>query len=213
MQEPTFLQGLSMSHDISAEATNDSSGVHEAAPNQLTVCPSERDHRQGSLSAKVVLVVYGDYQCFQSRELYTLIQTIQEQLNVPLSEQNYLCFIFRHFPQPQIHPQAQKAAEAAEAAAVQGQFWQMHETLLQHQEDLGDGYLVEYADNLGLDVTQFVRDIARRVYADYINQDIVSGMQSRVISAPALFVNGVRYRNALDLEPLLTAIVKTGSSS
>jgi protein-disulfide isomerase len=126
-----------------------------------------------------------------------------------LLKQNDLCFIVRHFPQTQIHPQAQKAAAAAEAAAAQGRFWQMHEILLKHQHDLGDGYLAEYADNLGLDVTQFVRDIARKVYADSINQDIASGMLSGVTRTPALFINGVRYKNALEPELLLTAIAES----
>ena len=166
-----------MSHDVSGEGFSDSPRETQSERNQLAVPPSERDHRQGSLNAKVVLVEYGDYQCSQCRELHALIQTIQEQLNAPFPEQKALCFIFRHFPQPQ-HSQAQKAAAAAEAAAAQGKFWQMHEILLKHQQNLGDGYLAEYADNLGLDVTQFIRDIARRIYVDYINQDIASGIPS-----------------------------------
>lgn len=200
-----------MSHDIFAETTGDSPMEIQSERNQLAVPPSEQDHRQGSLNAKVVLVEYGDYQCRQCRELYVLIQTIQEQLNTHFPEQTDLCFIFRHFPQPRIHPQAQKAAAASEAAAAQGQFWQMHEMLLQHQQELGDGYLAEYADSLGLDVTQFVRDIARKVYANCINQDIASGMHSGVTSAPALFINGVRYENTLEPECLLTAIVESGN--
>lgn len=200
-----------MSHDISAEATD--SPISTTDRNHLAVLPSEHDHRQGSLNANVVLVAYGDYQCSQCGKLYTLIQTIQKQSHELLREQNDFCFIVRHFPQAQIHPQAQKAAAASEAAAAQGQFWQMHEILLKHQHDLGDGYLAEYADTLGLDVTQFVRDIARNVYADSINQDIAGGMLSGVTSAPALFINGVRYKNALELELLLTAIAESRNLS
>lgn len=196
-----------MSHDVSVESFGDSLKETQRERNRLTVPPSEQDHRQGSLHAKVVLVEYGDYQCSQCGELHALIQTVQEQLNTSFAEQNDFCFIFRHFPQPQ-HPQAQKAAAAAEAAATQGKFWQMHEILLKHQQDLGDGYLAEYADHLGLDVTQFLRDIARRIYADYINQDIASGISSGVSSTPALFINGVCYKNVLELEPLLAAIVE-----
>ncbi|MEH2066457.1 MAG: DsbA family protein [Nostoc sp.] len=185
----------------------DPCGNCEAERNQLVVLPSEQDHRQGSLNARVVLVEYGDYQCLQCSKLYTSIQAIQRQLEATLLERDSLCFVFRHFPQPQIHPQAQKAAAATEAAATQGQFWQMHEMLLKHQQELEDGYLAEYADILGLDVTQFIRDIAQKVYVDRINQDIASGMNSGVVSTPALFINGVRYRDALELEPLLVAIV------
>ncbi|MBD3885621.1 DsbA family protein [Phormidium tenue FACHB-886] len=202
-----------MGQNIFSGATDDPFNVYKAARDQLAVPPSERDHRQGSLNAKVVLVEYGDYQCPQCGELYALIQKIQQQLDTVFLKGNDFCFIFRHFPQPQIHPQAQKAAAAAKAAAAQGQFWQMHEILLQHQQNLGDGYLAEYADNLGLDVTQFVRDIARKVYVDLIKQDITSGMHSGVISTPTLFINGVRYKKALELEPLLTEIVKFGDFS
>ncbi|MBE9230067.1 DsbA family protein [Phormidium sp. LEGE 05292] len=133
---------------------------------------------------------------------------MQHQLEETLFKRGSLCFVFRHFPQSQIHPQAQKAAAATEAAAAQGRFWQMHEMLLQHQQELGDGYLAEYADNLGLDVTQFLRDIAQKVYVDRINQDIASGVDSGVVSTPALFINGVRYVDALEFEPLLVAIAE-----
>lgn len=192
-----------MSHDFPADALGDC--------NQLALPPSERDHRQGSLNARVVLVEYGDYQCPQCRELYALIKTIQGELNTAFPEKNYLCFVFRHFPQPQIYPQAQKAAAAA--AGSQGQFWQMYEILFEHQQELGDGFLVEYANNLELDIAQFLRDIARGVHIDRINEDIASGVHSGVTSTPALFINGVRYRNALELKPLLTAIVESGNLS
>jgi protein-disulfide isomerase len=201
-----------MSHDVSVEGFGDSPMEAQSECSRLAVLPSGRDHRQGSLNAKVVLVEYGDYQCPRCGELHTLIEIIQEQLTSPFPEQNYLCFIFRYFPQPQ-HSQAQKAAAAAEAAAAQGRFWQMHEVLLEHQQNLGDGYLAEYADNLGLDVTQFIRDIAGRRYVDYINQDIADGMSSGVSSAPALFINSVRYKSALELEPLLAAIIEAGGFS
>ncbi|MHC5746363.1 MAG: DsbA family protein [Nostoc sp.] len=196
-----------MSYVIPDDTPSDPCANCEAERNQLVVLPSEQDHRQGSLNARVVLVEYGDYQCLQCSELYTSIQAIQRQLEATLFGKDSLCFVFRHFPQPQIHPQAQKAAAATQAAATQGQFWQMHEMLLKHQQELEDGYLAEYADNLGLDVTQFIRDIAQKVYVDRINQDIASGMDSGVVSTPALFINGVRYRDALELEPLLVAIV------
>lgn len=98
----------------------------------LSVPPSTQDHKQGVLNAAVVLVLYGDYQDSQSADVYRLVKVIQRQLSVSLGE-NYLCLIFRHFPQRQIHAQAHHAAEASEAAAVQGQFWQMHDILFNHQ--------------------------------------------------------------------------------
>lgn len=114
---------------------------------ELFVPPSTQNHIQGVLSATVILVMYGDYQCFQSADVYRLIKVIQRQLSVSLGE-NYLGLIFRHFPQNQIHPHVERAAEASEAAAVQGQFWQMHNTLFEHQQELENGYLVGYANDL-----------------------------------------------------------------
>jgi protein-disulfide isomerase len=188
-----------MGHDISVEAEGDR--------NQLVVSPSAQDYRQGSLNARVVLVEYGDYQCPQCGELYALIKTIHERLDGTFPEGNYLCFVFRQFPQPQIYPQAQKAAAAALAAGAQGQFWQMHDMLFNHQQALGNGYLVEYADRLGLDIPQFLREMTRQVHVDRINKDIESGLQSGVTTAPALFINGTRYRDRWNIEHLIAAIV------
>ncbi|MBE8989841.1 MULTISPECIES: DsbA family protein [unclassified Nostoc] len=174
--------------------------------NQLFVPPSERDRYQGMLNAPIVLVEYGNYQCLQSREMHQLIQAIVQDFNSRLTEKNSICVVFRYFIEHSIYPQAQKAAEAAEAAAAQGQFWQMHEMLLTHQEALGNGYLVEYANNLGLDISQFLQDIFKQVHVDRINQDIASGQQSGVVTAPALFINGIRYRHRWNMEQLMAAI-------
>lgn len=160
---------------------------------------------QGVLNADVVLVMYGDYQCSVSADVHRLIKVIRRQLNVSCGE-NYLCFIFRHFPQIQIHSQAQRAAQAAQAAAAQGQFWQMHNILFTHQQELGNGYLIEYANHLGLDISQFLQDLSRRVHVDRINQDIEGGIQSGVTVAPALFINGSRYTGRWSMTQLMAAI-------
>ncbi len=171
----------------------------------LFVPPSVQDHIQGVLSASVVLVLYGDYECSQSANVYRLIKAAQQQLS-PAFEENDVCLIFRHFPQIQIHPHSQRAAEAAEAAAMQGQFWQMHEMLFIHQQALKNGYLVEYANRLGLDLSRFLQDLSRRVYVDRIVADIQSGQQSGVEAAPALFIKGIRYRDRWTVEQLIAAI-------
>ena len=163
----------------------------------LSAPPSIRDHVEGELNATVVLVMYGDYQCLQCLGVYRLIKDVQQQLSVSFWE-NYLCFIFRHFPQRQIHARAQRAAEAAEAAAVQSQFWQMHEMLFNNQQELGNGYLVEYANQLGLNVRQFLQDLSRGVHINRINNDIESGIQSGVTVAPALFINSVQYTKSME---------------
>jgi protein-disulfide isomerase len=172
----------------------------------LFLPPSTQDHIQGVLSATVVLVMYGDYEGSESADVYRLIKVIRRQLSVSLGE-NYLCFIFRHFPQIQIHSHAQRAAEAAQAAAAQNLFWQMHDILFTHQQELGNGYLVEYANNLGLDVCQFLQDISKQVHIARINEDIESGLHSGVTAAPALFINGIRYIGRWNIEQLMAAII------
>lgn len=173
----------------------------------LFIPPLVQDHIQGVLSASVVLVMYGDYECFQSANTYRLIKAAQHQLSSSCKE-NDVCFIFRHFPQIKIHPHAQRAAEAAEAAAVQGQFWQMHEMLFIYQQALENGYLVEYANRLGLDMPRFLQDLSKGVYIDYIIANIQGGYRSGIETAPALFVNGIRYRKGWTIEQLVAAIVE-----
>lgn len=175
----------------------------------LFVPPSTQDYIEGILSAAVVLVMYGDYQSTQSANVYRLIRVIRRQLSVSLGE-NYSCSIFRHFPQIEIHPHARRAAEAAEAAAIQGQFWQMHDTLFEHQQELGNGFLVEYANRLGLDIPQFLQDMSKQVDLKRINEDIASGLSSGVTTAPALFINGTRYVDRWTIKQVMTAIIAVG---
>jgi protein-disulfide isomerase len=176
----------------------------------LFVSASMQDHLQGRLNATVLVVMYGDYQCPQSAIVYRLIKAIQQQLNISLGE-DYLCFIFRHFPQIHIHPHAQHAAEAAEAAAIQGRFWPMHDMLFTHSQELGNGYLVEYANNLGLDISRFLQDISKQVHVDRVNQDLESGYKSGVTAAPALFINGVRYTGRWNVKQLMSAITMSSN--
>ncbi|MGV0028808.1 DsbA family protein [Phormidesmis priestleyi] len=165
---------------------------------RLFIPISDHDHTQGAMDASIVLVAYGDYQCLSCREVYRMIQELQQQIQ--------LCFVFRHFPRTQLHYQAQKAAEAAVAAAAQNQFWQMHNLLFEHQSALSDGHLLEYANELQLDIDRFLRDMTAHVHAERVAQDVQSGIKSSVSSTPALFMNGDRYRDAWDIERLLAAI-------
>lgn len=129
-----------------------------------------------------------------------MIQAIQEQLPAR--------FVFRHFPRVHLHPQAQKAAEASEAAAAQNKFWQMHNILFEHQETLSDGHLLEYANAIQLDIDRFLQDMTSHVHAERVIQDMQRGRQIGVSSAPALFVNGIRYRAAWDAEEISAAMDK-----
>ncbi len=179
---------------------------NDRSHSSLLVPPSTQDWMQGVLSAKVVLVMYGDYQDSRSADVYKLIKGIKRELSASLGEDD-LCFIFRHFPQTQVHPHAQRAAQAAEAAAAQGQFWSMHDTLFAHQQRLENGYLVEYANDLGLDIPQFLKELSKQVHIDRINEDIESGLHSGITVPPALFINNIRYTGRWRMTELMTAIV------
>ncbi|HEY9623639.1 MAG TPA: thioredoxin domain-containing protein [Crinalium sp.] len=173
---------------------------YDGQGDRLLVPVSSRDHIRESVNASVVLVEYGNYQCPDCGAAHQAIQTLQHQLN------HHLQVVFRHFPQIRQYPQSQKAAEAAEAAGAQGQFWQMHDTLFKHQYALDDSSLVEYADALKLDIPRFLRDVSGHVYLHRIIQDMDSGHISGVVYAPALFINNMRYRDALTVEALHNAI-------
>lgn len=181
--------------------------------NQLLVPPTKRDHHQGLLNTSIVLVEYGHYQCPQCREVHQLIQEIQQHFSSGFPEENWISVVFRHFiDEHSAYPQAQKAAEAVEAAAAQGRFWQMHDMLFTHQEALDNGYLVEYANRLDLDICQFLQDLSQHVHIDRINQNIEGGLESGVTTVPALFVNGNRYRDRWNLEQLMAVIIADSNS-
>ena len=160
----------------------------------------EDDHTKGALNAPVILVEYGDYECPYTGRAYPIVKEIQKLLG------DRLLFVFRNFPLTQIHPHAQHAAEAAEAAAIQGKFWEMHDYLFEHHQALDDDHLARYASKLALDVNRFNQDISKHSYAARIRQDMLSGEQSGVEGTPTFFINGVRYDESWDLKTLLGAI-------
>ncbi|NJR63236.1 MAG: DsbA family protein [Cyanobacteria bacterium CRU_2_1] len=165
----------------------------------LTLPVSKRDRLQGSLTAPIILVQYGNYQCPRCAQIQPVIQTIQSQVSS-------LCFVFRHFPRSHIHPHAQRAAEAAEAAGSQGKFWEMHHLLLKKQHALGNGNLLEYALELELDANQFLREVSGHIHAPKIREDYQSGIKSGVTQTPTLFINGIEYKGGLNLDELMAVI-------
>ena len=145
-----------------------------------------------------VIIEYGDYECPYSRQAFHAIQQTERQLGVTMR------FAFRHFPLSGIHPHALAAAGAAEAAALQGRFWDMHELLFHRQKALEDGDLRGYAAQLGLDVGAFDRDRASTAVADRIRRDVDSGLASgQVLGTPTLFIDGVVHRGGYDPPALL----------
>lgn len=180
--------------------------MSQADNDRLKKPVTERDRIQGSIDAPIMLVKYGGYQCPHSGQAYIFVKEIQRRLG------NQMCFVFRHFPLIAFHAQAQKAAEAAEVAAAQGKFWEMHDTLFQHQQSLDNGSLVEYAVMLNLDINRFLREMSECVYAEQVHADLRSGVCSGVVSTPTFFINGVRYQQACDLQGLLVAIARASNS-
>jgi protein-disulfide isomerase len=167
----------------------------------LTMPVSEdRDHAQGPADAAVTLVEYGDYECPFCGAAYPIIKELQARTG------EMLRFVFRNFPITTSHPHAERAAEAAEAAAAQGRFWEMHDLLYENQKRLRDQDLRAYAERLGLDIGPFDKDLADHVHAERIREDFISGVRSGVNGTPTFYINGARHDDSYDLETLLAAV-------
>ncbi len=160
----------------------------------------EQDHVRGPESAPVTLIEYGDFECPYCGQAE---QAIRQLLNAFGDELRY---VWRHLPLSDVHPTAQLAAEAAEAAAAQGQFWEMYDMLLAHQDQLGPQDLRRYAERLGLDVERFWGELRRHEHAERIAQDVASADASGVSGTPSFFINGRRYQGAYDPATLTIAV-------
>lgn len=166
---------------------------------------SKRDHCQGPANASMTLVEYGDYECPACGQAYGIIKEVQRALN------GRLRFVFRNFPLATIHPHAERAAEAAEAAAAQERFWEMHDMLFENQEALEDEDLAEYAKNLGLDAKRLAVEIESGAHIARVREDFQSGIRSGVNGTPTFYINGVRYDGSYDRESLVAALTRAGN--
>jgi protein-disulfide isomerase len=166
----------------------------------LTPPVNDQDHMQGSPDAPIVLVEFGDFECPHCKAAYPVVKTIQAELG------DQLCFVFRNFPLVEIHPHALLAAEASEAAGAQGRFWQMHDMLFENAPDLTFEDILTYAEDIGLNLPQFIQDLRSERYLPQVEEDIESGMHSGVQGTPTFFINGVRHEGGYDLESLLGAL-------
>ena len=173
----------------------------------LVVPVSERDHSQGPATAAVTLVQYGDYECPYTRQSTTIVRAIQQQLG------DQLRFVFRNFPLTEIHPHALHAALAAEAAAAQGKFWQMHDYIFHHQHTLEDSDLEQFAGAVGLDMQQYARALADQRSLARIEEDVEGGERSGVQGTPTLFINEVLYRGSWEQDALLAALQAASRTS
>jgi protein-disulfide isomerase len=166
-----------------------------------------RDHVRGSSDARVTLMEYGDFECPYSGRAYPIVRDLQERMGEQLR------FIFRNFPLTTVHPHAEQAAEAAEAAAAQGRFWEMHDLLYENQRHLRDDDLRSYAQTLNLDLDLFDNDLAEHVHADRVHEDFMSGVRSGVNGTPTFFINGLRHDDSYELETLLRGVQRTAEIS
>ena len=167
----------------------------------------DRDHIQGPADAAVTLVQYGDYECPYCGAAYPIIKEAQARMGERLR------FVFRNFPITTSHPHAEQAAEAAEAAASQGKFWPMHDLLYENQKNLRDQHLRAYAEQLGLDVELFQKELAEHVHAGRVHEDFLSGVRSGVNGTPTFYINGARHDDSYDLETLLGALEQAAASA
>ena len=177
---------------------------------RLTPAVSDSDHRAGPDDAPVTLVEYGDYECPHCGRAHPILREVQKRMG------RRLRLVFRNFPLAEMHPHAVHAAEAAEAAAIQGKFWEMHDLLFEHQAALEDSDLVRYAQTLALEAGRLKEELAAGAHANRVRQDFRSGVRSGVNGTPTFFINGARHDGPWDLDALLEALeraAKGGSRS
>ena len=167
---------------------------------------TNRDHIIGPATAAVTLVEYGDFECPYCGMAHPIVKDILRYF------ENQLRFAYRHFPLSRVHPHAESAAEAAEAAGAQGSFWPMHDLLFEHQDALEDRDLLTYAAALDLDLERFAAELEAGVHTARVRADFLSGVRSGVNGTPTFFINGARYDGSVDFSSLAAAINAAASS-
>jgi formate-nitrite transporter family protein len=171
-----------------------------AAESQLAAPVSELDHIRGPADASVTMVEYGDYECPWCAKVHPILAELRRE------EPRLLRIVFRHFPLSTIHAHASVAAQAAEAAAAQGKFWDMHDLLYERQDELAEGNFTRFAIRLKLETYKFESDLSSHRFAGRVQRDYESGVRSGVTRTPTLFINGRRYDGELRQENLLNAV-------
>jgi NhaA family Na+:H+ antiporter len=161
---------------------------------------SAEDHVEGPQGAPLELVMYGDFQCPYCAAAYPIVARLRERLA------DRLLFAFRHFPLRHVHPDAQLAAEASEAAAAQGAFWPMHDRIYESRGALGRDDLVAHAAALGLDAERVAAELDASTHAGRVQRDLAGGEASGVSGTPAFFVNGRLHEGPFDAGSLMAAL-------
>jgi NhaA family Na+:H+ antiporter len=174
--------------------------THLASDDTLADAISSDDHLKGALSAPILLLEYGDYECPGCLNAWPIVRELQQTFGPQLA------FAFRHFPQSSIHPHASAAAQAAEAAGAQGKYWEMHDLLFAHQQDLATLDLTHLALRLGLEVYRFQSSLDDEKIARKVRDDFDGGRRSGVDGTPTFFLNGFRYRGPVNAGAMGVAI-------
>jgi protein-disulfide isomerase len=165
----------------------------------LPIMPG-RDHIRGDLGASLWLTEYADFECPHCAVTHRAVETVRAQMGADMA------FVYRHYPITTIHRYAWAAAEAAEAAASQGKFWQMHDALLEDPHPLTASGLLFRAKELRLNLAEFETELITRRHADRVQEDLMSGVRSGVRGTPTFFVNGQWHRGGSDVASLITAL-------
>ena len=166
----------------------------------LKIPVTAKDHLQGNENAPVIVVEYGDYECPHCGHAYPIVKQLQKHFGQQLG------FVFRHFPLTEIHPYAESAAEAAEFAAANERFWEMHDSIYENQEVLGESLLLELAETLGLSAPALRESLADREFAPRVREDFLGGVRSGVNGTPTFYINGLRHDGPFDFQSLAAAI-------
>jgi NhaA family Na+:H+ antiporter len=167
--------------------------------NLLSEAVSERDHALGPADAPITLLEYGDYECPDCLNAVPIIKEVRKELAERVR------FVFRHFPQSGIHPNASTAAEAAEAAGDQGKFWEMHEALFANQKRLGEIDFANLALKLGVEIYKFETSRTADRHRRRVRADYESGVRSGVKKTPTMFINGRRYEGKIEAKEIVRA--------
>jgi len=153
---------------------------------------SNTDHAQGNLNADLVIVEYGDYQCPYCGAAYPVLKKLMNQFGSKIK------FVFRNFPLSEMHEYARTAALAAEAAALQNKFWEMHDAIYENQRNLNEHLLLELAKELKLDISQFKSDMGSSELKDKVDEDFASGIVSGVNGTPSFYINGKKFEGTAE---------------
>jgi protein-disulfide isomerase len=165
---------------------------------------AEGDHVRGRAGAPMRLLIYGDYECPYTRKALISVAQVRRELGDDFT------YAFRNFPLTEIHPHAMNGALAAEAAELQGKFWEMHDLLFRSQHALADEDLVGHAREIGLDEARFLNDFVERKGMPRIEADVASGVRNGVEGTPSLFINGKPHLDSYEPEILIKALRAAG---